>query len=47
MNNGEASKEASKKVIEAIENCNCDGRAKELIECLREKKDYLVKNLNG
>lgn len=43
MNNGEASKEASKKVIEAIENCNCDGRAKELIECLREKKDYLVK----
>ena len=43
MNNGEASKEASKKVIEAIETCNCDGRAKELIECLREKKDYLVK----
>ena len=43
MNNGEASKETSKKVIEAIENCNCDGRAKELIECLREKKDYLVK----
>ena len=43
MNNGEPSKEASKKVIEAIENCNCDGRAKELIECLREKKDYLVK----
>ena len=43
MNNGEASKEASKKVIEAIENCNCDGSAKELIECLREKKDYLVK----
>ena len=43
MNNGEASKEASKKVIEAIENCNCDGRAKELIECLRENKDYLVK----
>ena len=43
MNNGEASKEASKKVIEAIDNCQYSGKAQELIESIREKKDYLVK----
>ena len=43
MNNGEASKEASKSVVEALETCKCDGRAQEIIESLKEKKDYLVK----
>ena len=40
---GQGSKEASKKVLETIENCSCSGRAKELIEEIKQRKDYLVK----
>ncbi|MGL5347771.1 MAG: pyruvate:ferredoxin (flavodoxin) oxidoreductase [Peptostreptococcaceae bacterium] len=40
---GEGSKEASKKVLEAIETCNCSGRAKELVDEIKARKDYLVK----
>ncbi|MGL5313853.1 MAG: 4Fe-4S dicluster domain-containing protein, partial [Peptostreptococcaceae bacterium] len=40
---GEGSKEASKKVLEAIESCSCSGRAKELVEEIKKRKDYLVK----
>ena len=43
MENGEASKEASKKVLEVLDSCNCTGKAQELVESIREKKDYLVK----
>ncbi|MGL6104553.1 pyruvate:ferredoxin (flavodoxin) oxidoreductase [Romboutsia sp.] len=43
MNCGEGSKEASKKVLEVIESCNCSGRAKELVDEIKDRKDYLVK----
>ena len=43
MYNGEASKEASKKVLEVLENCKCSGKAEELLDSIRCKKDYLVK----
>ncbi|MDB8790722.1 pyruvate:ferredoxin (flavodoxin) oxidoreductase [Romboutsia sp. 1001216sp1] len=43
MNDGEASKEASKKVIEVIENKSFSGKAKELVDEIKARKDYLVK----
>ena len=43
MNDGETSKEASKKVLEAIESKSFSGRAKELVEEIKSRKDYLVK----
>ena len=43
MYDGEASKEASKKVIEAIENKSFSGKAKELVDEIKARKDYLVK----
>ncbi len=43
MHDGEASKEASKKIIEVLDTCNCTGRAKELIDEIKERQDYLAK----
>jgi len=43
MDEGEASKEASAKVISVINGNSFDGRAKEIVEEIIEKKDYLVK----
>ncbi len=43
MNDGEASKEASKKVIEVIESKSFSGKAKELVDEIKARKDYLVK----
>jgi pyruvate-ferredoxin/flavodoxin oxidoreductase len=43
MNDGEASKQTSKKVLEIIESKSFSGRAKELVEEIKAKKDYLVK----
>ncbi|SKC85567.1 pyruvate:ferredoxin (flavodoxin) oxidoreductase [Maledivibacter halophilus] len=43
MDDGEASKEASAKVIAAIEGNKFDGKAKEIIDEIIEKKDHLVK----
>ena len=43
MNDGEASKQTSKKVLEIIESKSFSGRAKELVEEIKSRKDYLVK----
>ena len=43
INEGDASKEASAKIIAAIEGNSFDGKAKELVDEIIEKKDYLVK----
>lgn len=43
MYDGKASKEASKKVIEVIENKSFSGKAKELVDEIKDRKDYLVK----
>ena len=36
-------KKLVKKLLETIENVHCSGRAKELIEEIKQRKDYLVK----
>ena len=43
MNDGETSKAASKEVINTIANSNFTGRAKDIVEEIKEKSDYLVK----
>ncbi len=43
MNDGELSKEASKKVLEVIESKSFTNRAKELVDEIKSRKDYLVK----
>lgn len=43
MEDGETSKDAAKKVLEIIENKSFTGRAQELINDIKERKDYLVK----
>ena len=43
MNDGEASKDASKKVLEVVERKSFSGRAKELLDEIKARKEYLVK----
>ncbi len=43
INEGEASKEASAKVVTAIEGNSFDGKAKEIVDEILDKKDFLVK----